>query len=59
MREITELNRIRRTNPALHSHLNLTFLPAHNDSILFFEKATPARDNVIIVAINLDPFQKQ
>ncbi|MHB9834851.1 maltotransferase domain-containing protein [Paraburkholderia terrae] len=59
VREITELNRIRRTNPALHSHLNLTFLPAHNESILFFEKATPARDNVIIVAINLDPYNEQ
>ncbi|MGF6775094.1 maltotransferase domain-containing protein [Paraburkholderia sp. GAS334] len=57
--EITALNRIRRANPALHTHLNLTFLPAHNDHILFFEKATEARDNVIIVAINLDPLNEQ
>jgi starch synthase (maltosyl-transferring) len=57
--EITALNRIRRTNPALHSHLGLTFLPAHNDHILFFEKATESRDNVIVVAINLDPFNEQ
>jgi starch synthase (maltosyl-transferring) len=57
--EITALNRIRHTNPALHTHLGLTFLPAHNDHILFFEKATDARDNVIVVAINLDPFNEQ
>jgi starch synthase (maltosyl-transferring) len=57
--EITALNRIRRANPALHTHLNITFLPAHNEHILFFEKATEVRDNVIIVAINLDPFNEQ
>ena len=59
MAEITTLNRIRRANPALQTHLGLTFLPAHNDNILFFEKATEARDNVILVAINLDPFNEQ
>lgn len=57
--EISALNRIRRANPALQTHLGLTFLTAHNDHILFFEKATEARDNVIIVAINLDPFNEQ
>jgi starch synthase (maltosyl-transferring) len=56
---IAALNRIRRANPALHTHLGLTFLPAHNDRILFFEKATDARDNVILAAINLDPFHAQ
>lgn len=57
--EISALNRIRRANPALQTHLGLTFLTAHNDNILFFEKATEARDNVILVAINLDPFNEQ
>jgi starch synthase (maltosyl-transferring) len=56
---ITALNRIRRMNPALHSHLGLTFLPAHNERILFFERATAARENVILVAICLDPFAPQ
>jgi len=56
---VTMLNRIRRANPALHSHLGLTFLTAHNDRILFFEKATRARENVVLVAINLDPFGPQ
>ena len=57
--EIAALNRIRRANPALHTHLGLTFLPAHNDHILFFEKATRTRDNVVLVAINLDPHHEQ
>ncbi len=53
--EITLLNRIRRANPALHSHLGVTFLPAPGDQILCFVKATPDRSNVVLVAINLDP----
>ncbi|HZW13442.1 MAG TPA: maltotransferase domain-containing protein [Noviherbaspirillum sp.] len=67
--EITQLNRIRAENPALQTHLNIRFLPASNDSILFFIKATPPvgdcghsghfGDNVILVAINLDPFAAQ
>ncbi|MFM0519839.1 MULTISPECIES: maltotransferase domain-containing protein [Caballeronia] len=57
--EITALNRIRRANPALQTHLGVNFLPAHNDHILFFEKANASRDNVVLVAINLDPFNEQ
>jgi starch synthase (maltosyl-transferring) len=57
--EITTLNRIRRANPALQTHLGVTFLDAHNDHVLCFEKATPARDNVIVVAISLDPYGDQ
>jgi starch synthase (maltosyl-transferring) len=56
---VTLLNRIRRANPALHSHLGLTFLTAHNDRVLFFEKATRSRENVVLVAISLDPFEPQ
>ncbi|WP_321844318.1 maltotransferase domain-containing protein [Paraburkholderia bannensis] len=59
MAEITMLNRVRRANPALQTHLGVTFLAAHNDAILCFEKATPARDNVIVVAINLDAYNEQ
>ncbi|MDR3100089.1 MAG: alpha-1,4-glucan--maltose-1-phosphate maltosyltransferase [Paraburkholderia sp.] len=57
--EISALNRIRRANPALQTHLGITFLPAHSEAILCFEKATPARDNVVVVAINLDPHAEQ
>ena len=53
--EITALNWIRRTNPALQSHLGVSFLNAFNDTILYYEKATPDRSNVLLVAVNLDP----
>ena len=52
--EITQLNAIRRCNPALHTHLGLTFLPASGERVLFFQKATPDRANVVLVAISLD-----
>jgi len=53
--EITQLNAIRRLNPALHSHLGVTFLPATGDQVLFFEKADKDRSNVVLVAISMDP----
>ena len=52
--EIAALNAIRRRNPALQTHLGLTFLDADNDQVLLFEKATPDRSNVVLVAVNLD-----
>ncbi len=52
---ITRLNRIRRDNPALHDWWNLRFHVAHDDSVLFFSKMTAERDNILWVAVNLDP----
>ncbi|WP_447529610.1 alpha-1,4-glucan--maltose-1-phosphate maltosyltransferase [Vreelandella sp. TE19] len=57
--EIAQLNRIRRENPALQTHLGITFHPIDNDRLLLFSKATPSRDNVVLVAVNLDPFDAQ
>jgi starch synthase (maltosyl-transferring) len=57
--EIAALNRVRRANPALQTHLGITFLEARNEQILCFEKATPSRENVVIVAISLDPWSEQ
>jgi starch synthase (maltosyl-transferring) len=54
-REIAELNRIRRMNPALQTHLGVSFLNAWNEAILYYEKATEDRSNVILVAVSLDP----
>lgn len=54
--EIALLNRIRRENPALHSHLGLQLLTAWNDNIMFFEKASAGRENVLLIAVNLDPY---
>src|SRR4029077_15245724 len=52
---ITLLNRIRKENRALHFYDNLRFYQADNEAILFYGKKTPAADNIILVAINLDP----
>ena len=56
---ITRLNRIRKQNRALQLYTNLRFYPAENDAILFYGKMTAARDNIILVAVNLDPHRKQ
>ena len=57
--EIARLNRIRRNNPALHSHLGLQVYHAWNDNILYFGKRTADLSNFILVAISLDPFNAQ
>ncbi len=57
--EITQLNTLRKMNPALQTHLGITFLDCPNDQILLFEKATPDRSNVVLVAISLDAFNTQ
>lgn len=57
--EITDLNRIRRENPALQTHLGLNFLNCWNDSIIAYRKMTADRTNLVLVAVNLDPFAAQ
>ena len=56
---ITRLNQIRRENRALQLYDNLRFYHAENDAILFYGKMTPARDNIVLVVVNLDPHRKQ
>jgi len=56
---IARLNKIRRENRALQFYDNLRFYHADNDAILFYGKMTPARDNIILVVVNLDPHRKQ
>ncbi|NBV85888.1 MAG: alpha-1,4-glucan--maltose-1-phosphate maltosyltransferase [Verrucomicrobia bacterium] len=53
---ITRLNRIRRENRALHQFRNLAFHLAENEHVLFFSKVTEARDNMLLVAVSLDPW---
>jgi starch synthase (maltosyl-transferring) len=53
--EITTLNRIRRAHPALHSHLGLEFYNAFSDHILLYGRRHPDENDMILVAINLDP----
>jgi len=56
---VTRINRIRRENRALQVSTNLRFYGADNPDILFYGKMTPERDNVVLVAVNLDPFATQ
>src|SRR5438552_5892321 len=56
---IARLNKIRKQNRALQLYTTLRFYYAENDAILFYSKMTPARDNIILVVVNLDPHRKQ
>jgi starch synthase (maltosyl-transferring) len=56
---IARLNQIRKENRALQLYDNLRFYHADNDAILFYGKMTAARDNIILVVVNLDPHRKQ
>jgi starch synthase (maltosyl-transferring) len=56
---IARLNKIRKENRALQLYTDLRFHDADNDAILFYSKMTAARDNIILVVVNLDPHRKQ
>lgn len=56
---ITKLNEIRRQNRAIHEYANLRIHPAENDNILCFSKSTASLDNLIFVAVTLNPWQPQ
>jgi starch synthase (maltosyl-transferring) len=56
---IARINAIRSENPALQELTNLRFLTTDNDQILFYQKATSAMDNVLLIAVNLDPSNVQ
>ena len=67
--EITRLNAIRRSYPALQNHLGVRFYRADNPHMLFFARYQEADplvaeaprfgQGVVLVAINLDPFNVQ
>jgi starch synthase (maltosyl-transferring) len=52
--EITRLNRIRRFNPELQTHLDVEFLNADNEHVLYFAKGSAANGGLVLVAVNLD-----
>ncbi len=58
--EISILNRIRKEQPSLQTHLGLTFHFADNNNVLFYSKSgkpLPGQpiDSLILVAVNLEP----
>jgi starch synthase (maltosyl-transferring) len=56
---ITKLNRIRNQNRALREYENLRFQTVENEQIIFYSKATEALDSIILVLVNLDPYNNQ
>jgi starch synthase (maltosyl-transferring) len=59
VQEITTLNRIRRANPALHSHRGIRFYNASNDQMMVYGRTRPGQDDMILVAVSLDPHHPQ
>jgi len=53
---VATVNRIRRQHPALQEYDNLRFLESDDDNVLCYAKATEDREDIVVVAVNLDPF---
>ncbi|HYB03867.1 MAG TPA: maltotransferase domain-containing protein [Nitrososphaerales archaeon] len=53
---IAKMNQIRRENPALQENSTLRLLDCEGDHIIFYGKWLSDLSNVILVAVNLDPF---
>jgi starch synthase (maltosyl-transferring) len=56
---IARLNGIRRENPALHDDWNLRFVDVDNEKLLAYVKATDDGSNIVLVVVNLDPYNVQ
>ncbi len=56
---ITQLNRIRRENPALQRNEGLQFHTIQNEQMLCYSKRTADGRNAIVVVVNLDPKAQQ
>ena len=54
---VSAINRMRREHPALQEYDNLRFFGADDDNVLCYGKATPDHDDIVVAAVNLDPFQ--
>jgi starch synthase (maltosyl-transferring) len=57
--EITQLNRIRRAHPALHSHLGVRFYNSSNEQVLAYGKALPGHEDMVFAVVSLDPHNAQ
>lgn len=56
---ISLVNKIRKDNSCLQETNNLKFYDIDNEQLLFFGKATEDLSNIILVAVNMDPFHIQ
>jgi starch synthase (maltosyl-transferring) len=57
--EIAALNRVRRANPALQTHLGVRFYNAFDDQVLLYGKMARGGRAMILVTLSLDPYHVQ
>jgi starch synthase (maltosyl-transferring) len=55
---IRKVNGIRRENPALQSTYTLSFLGIDNENLLAYAKTTADGSNILVIVVNLDPYQR-
>src|SRR5690606_17979082 len=53
------INRIRKQNAALQTTWNIEFAETTNDQIICYGKVDSETNNLLIVVVNLDPYQAQ
>lgn len=56
---VARINKIRKENPALQDTWNVQFYEVDNDYLMCFGKTTDDLSNIIVVAVNLDPYHTQ
>jgi starch synthase (maltosyl-transferring) len=53
---IAAVNQIRRNHPALHEYDNLRFFESDDEHVLCYGKVETSSRDVVLIAVNLDPF---
>jgi starch synthase (maltosyl-transferring) len=56
---ITRINKIRKENAALQTTWNIEFAETSSEQIICYSKADRSRNNVFIIAVNIDAFNTQ
>lgn len=56
---ISQVNRIRRENPAFRANYNLRFHQVDNEQIIAYSKTSEDQSNEVLVVVNLDAHYKQ
>jgi starch synthase (maltosyl-transferring) len=56
---ISRVNRIRKEHTALQTTWNIAFAQSDNEQIICYGKADKEKGDIIVVAVNLDPFHTQ
>ena len=54
---IARVNQIRREHPALQEYDNLRFYEADDDNVICYGKTSREVEDIVVAAVNLDPFQ--